>query len=358
MIRGLVTPGRAPKLLRFLMSRSRAPEPEPPHPDRETVGAGIQPPPDAEAPGSWPARGQTPVTVLVPTRNESANIVECLRRLRWAEQVALVDSGSDDATVALAQAMGAEVYWFDYPHHSPTGWPKKRNWALRRLPLRHEWVLFMDADEHMTPPLAAEIHEAVTGSAGQGHDGFWINRRLWFLGRWIRHCGYYPSWNLRLFRHALGEFEQMTRQGDTGSGDMEVHEHVKIRGGRVGRLRHDFLHYAYASITSWVEKHNRYSSWEAHVKQAGIDDGIVPRLWGSGLQRKRWLRERFSRLPFRPTLRFAYHYWVRGGFLDGRAGLSLCRLMAVYETMNLTKSFELRQPPRAAEEVTSATSEA
>ena len=331
------------------MSQSRAPEPELMRTDVGEVGARLDPPAEAEAPGVWPARGQTPVTVLVPTKNEAVNIVECLRRLRWAEQVALVDSGSDDATWSLAQAMGAEVYWFDYANHSPEGWPKKRNWALRSLPLRHEWVLFMDADEHMTPELAAEVHAVVTGGGDGGLDGYWINRRLWFLGRWIKHCGYYPSWNLRLFRHALGEFEQMTRQGDTGSGDMEVHEHVKIRGGRVGRLRHDFLHYAYASISSWVEKHNRYSSWEAHVKQAGIDDGIDPRLWGSGLQRKRWLRERFARLPLRPTLRFAYHYWLRRGFLDGRAGLTLCRLMAVYETMNLAKTLELQRPPRAAE---------
>ncbi|MEL7089008.1 MAG: glycosyltransferase family 2 protein, partial [Planctomycetota bacterium] len=194
------------------MTRSHAPQPEPRLADLDTVQTRIHPPADLDAEGEWPTRNRTPITVLIPTKNEQVNIVECVRRLRWAEQVALVDSGSSDDTWALAQAMDAEVYWFDYPNHSPEGWPKKRNWALRNLPLRHEWVLLMDADEHMTPELAAEIHATVTGAAAQEQDGFWINRKLWFLGRWIKHCGYYPSWNLRLFRHTLGEFEKMTEQ--------------------------------------------------------------------------------------------------------------------------------------------------
>jgi hypothetical protein len=124
---------------------------------------------------------------------------------------------------------------------------------------------------------------------------------------------------------------------------MEVHEHVTIQTGRVGRLKHDFLHYAYADIASWVEKHNRYSSWEAHVAQDGIDDGVKPKLLGSGIERKRWLRQTFNHLPCRPTLRFLYHYVARLGFLDGRPGFILSRLMAVYEIMNLSKRYELKQ---------------
>lgn len=328
-------------------SRSHAPQPEPRSSEVETAAKNITPPSEDDAAGAWPARGQTPLTVLVPTKNESANIVECLRRLRWAEQVALVDSGSTDDTQALAQAMGAEVYWFDFKNHSPEGWPKKRNWALSTLPLRHDWVLFMDADEHMTPQLAAEIHQTVTTADESTPDGFWINRRFWFLSRWIKHCGYYPSWNLRLFRHRLGRFEKMTEQGDTGSGDMEVHEHVTIRSGRVGRLQHDFLHYAYANIASWVEKHNRYSSWEAYVAIHGLDDGVTPRLLGTAIERKRWLRQSFNHLPFRPTLRFFYHYVVRQGFRDGRPGLILSRLLATYEVMNLCKKYEIKTNPRS-----------
>ena len=322
------------------MTRSHAPQPEPPHPELAEWGARHAADVAADASGTWPARAQTPLTVLIPTKNEQLNIVECVRRLRWADQVALVDSGSTDMTTAMAQAMGAEVYWFDFENHSPDGWPKKRNWALSTLPLKNDWVLFMDADEHMTPNLAAEIHQIVTAESPPDFDGYWINRRLYFLGRWIKHCGYYPSWNLRLFRHTQGRFEKMTEQGDTGSGDMEVHEHVTIASGKNGRLKHDFLHYAYANITSWVEKHNRYSSWEAHVVLNQIDDGVRPRLLGTPIERKRWLRQTFNRLPFRPTLRFLYHYVVRLGVLDGKPGLILCRLMAFYEVMNVSKYYE------------------
>jgi len=324
---------------------SHAPAPEPLHPEAEGLRASLHA--SEDAPGDWPARGGTPLTVLVPTRNEAANIVECLRRLRWAEQVALVDSGSADATLPLAQAMGAEVYWFDFPKHSPTGWPKKRNWALDTLPLRHEWVLFMDADEHMTPELAREIHDVVTGRrrparAGSG-NGYWINRRLMFLGRWIKHSGYYPSWNLRLFKHAGGRFERMTSAGDTGSGDMEVHEHVTLGGGPAGYLENDFLHYAYADIASWVEKHNRYSTWEAHVARHGMGEGLPARPFGSDVERKRWLKQLAKDLPGRPTLRFLYHYVGRGGFLDGYPGWVLCRLLGVYELLSVAKEFELSQ---------------
>ncbi len=336
-------------------TRSSAPAPEPRDTRADELQAAVDA--DAEAPGSWAARGQTPVTILIPTKNEQSNIVECVRRLRWAEQVALVDSGSTDDTLPLAQAMGAEVYWFDFKHHSPTGWPKKRNWALETLPLRHEWVMFMDADEHMTPELAAEVHGVVTGAhtpevAGCG-DGYWVNRKLIFLGRWIKRCGYYPSWNLRLFKHKLGRFERMTTAGDTGSGDMEVHEHITLSTGDAGRLKHDFLHYAYDSISSWVEKHNRYSSWEAHVALDGVAQGIDAKLTGSAAQRRRWVKKAASKLPCRPTLRFLYHYVVERGFLDGRPGWVLCRLLAFYEFMSVAKLYELKRSPDATNPPTS-----
>lgn len=299
-----------------------------------------------DAPGDFPAPGSVPVTVLVPTLREEGDIVECLRRLRWAGQVALIDSGSGDLTVPLAQAMGAEVYRFDYKRDSPTGWPKKRNWALDRVPLRHAWVLFMDADEHMTPELAREIEGVVTGTAtppraGCG-DGYWVNRRMMFHGRWIKHGGYYPAWNLRLFRHAVGRFERLTQQGDTNSGDMEVHEHVKLATGEAGFLENDFLHYEFVDFAEWVEKHNRYSSWEAHVAVHGEPDGIPAKLLGTPQQRRRWLKGFARKMPLRPTLRFVYHYIVRQGFREGRAGFCLARMLAAYETMTVAKTFEQR----------------
>jgi glycosyltransferase involved in cell wall biosynthesis len=298
--------------------------------------------PTAPLSGDWPAEGSIPVSVLVPVKNEEANLVSCLRRLRWADQVVVVDSQSADRTVPLAQALGAEVYQFYY---SAEGWPKKKNWALAEVPWRNAWVLIMDADEHMTPELAREIADVVAGR-GPKADGYWLNRKFMFMGRWIRHCGYYPSWNLRLFKHAVGRYERIGTLGRTGSGDNEVHEHVVLAGGaEAPYLRHDFLHYAYPDLAIWVEKHNRYSTWEAHAMRAGDSGEVKPSLFGGPIARRRWLKAKTRRLPFRPFLRFLYAYVFQRGFLDGYAGYCLCVLLAWYEFISLAKFHEMQVPP-------------
>jgi glycosyltransferase involved in cell wall biosynthesis len=275
------------------------------------------------------------VSVLVPVKNEVANIGACLESVAWADEVFVVDSQSTDGTVEEAERRGAQVLQFRFNGH----YPKKKNWALANLPFRNEWVLILDADERIPPPLAAEMQETVQSG---GRDGYYVNRRLWFLGGWIRHCGYYPSWNLRLFKHELGRYERMEAGGDTASGDNEVHEHV-ILNGEVGYLEHEMEHYAYPDIAAWVEKHNRYSSWEAHCawRPAGKEGGMRAQPLGSPLQRRRWARRLASRLPFRPTLRFIYHYFLRGGFLDGYRGYVLSRLMGMYEFLSIAKLKEL-----------------
>jgi glycosyltransferase involved in cell wall biosynthesis len=301
--------------------------------------------PDEQPPGEWPAPGSVPLAVLIPVKNEQANLAECLRRLRWAGQIAVIDSQSSDATVPIAQAFGAEVYQF---HYSKAGWPKKKNWALEHVPWRYEWVLIMDADEHMTPELAQEIVGVVQGNdapEAAGRDGYFINRRFMFMGRWIKRCGYYPSWNLRLFKHAVGRYERIGNLGDTGSGDNEIHEHVLLRAGEAGYLRHEFLHYAYPDLATWVEKHNRYSTWEAHAMAAGDAGGVRPSLWGGPIARRRWLKARTRWLPGRPLLRFLYSYVLRGGFLDGYPGYCMCRLLAWYDFLSLAKYHEMRPGP-------------
>jgi glycosyltransferase involved in cell wall biosynthesis len=299
---------------------------------------------DELPPGEWPTPGSAPVAVLVPVRNEESNLPECLRRLRWAGQVVVVDSRSTDRTVPISQAFGAEVYEFRL---SPEGWPKKKNWALDNVPWRHEWVLIIDADEWVTPELAAEIALTVRAPAA---DGYFLKRRFYFMGRWIRHCGYYPGWILRLFRHALGRHERIGNLGQTGSGDNEVHEHIVIPRGRVGYLRHDLDHFAYPDLTTWVEKHNRYTTWEAHAMMAGDAGGVKPSLRGDPASRRRWLKTRTRWLPGRPLLRFLYSYVLRGGFLDGRPGYTLCWLMAWYEFLSIAKYHEMTRqgqgPPR------------
>lgn len=305
--------------------------------------------PNRQPGGTWPNVRTVPLCVLIPVRNEQSNIVECLRRLAWAEHVVVVDSASTDLTVPLAQAMGAEVFQF---HYTPEGWPKKKNWALANVPWRHEWLLIMDADERMTPELSAEIAEVCHDrkpSGGTSHDGYWLNRRFIFMGRWIEHCGFYPSWNVRLFKHRTGRYERIGRLSDTGSGDNEVHEHVVLSTGRVGYLKNDFLHYAYPDLNALIEKHTRYAAWEAHAMGAKYKGGITPSLIGSSIARRRWLRVVTRKMPFRPMLRFIYCYIFLMGFLDGRPGYIMCRFLAWYEFISLAKYHEMQLKGRIGE---------
>ncbi len=272
------------------------------------------------------------VSVLIPTLNEERNIAECLASVAWADDVVVVDSGSRDRTCEIARAAGARVVDFKWNGQ----FPKKKNWALENVTWKHEWVLILDADERILPELAAEIQAEVKQPRA---DGYFINRRFIFLDQWIKHCGYYPSWNLRLFKHRIARYEKM-HSSDTGSGDNEVHEHPELKGVSA-HLKHDMLHYAYPDIFTWMEKHNRYSNWEARVEVEGSAPAGASHI-GSHLSARRRLREWSRRMPLRPALRFFYSYVLKLGFLDGRAGFIFCRLLATYEMLNVYKAYELR----------------
>jgi glycosyltransferase involved in cell wall biosynthesis len=277
--------------------------------------------------------GRVPVSVMIPTLNEEANLRRCLDHLQWADEVVIVDSGSTDETVNIAQAYGAKVVQFKWNGL----WPKKKNWALRHAPFKHKWVLIVDADEWITPELVREIERAIKGDQDVG---YYINRKFIFMGRWIKHCGYYPSWNLRLIKRGFGEYEQLTGIGNTGSGDNEVHEHV-IPNGPVGYLDHDMLHFAFPNIHTFMEKHNRYSNWEAAVQFRKAD--TTSAAIGEKLSKRRRLKNLSRYLPFRPTLRFLYAYAWKGGFLDGQPGYIFCRLLAIYEYLSVAKYTELKR---------------
>lgn len=287
---------------------------------------------------------KVPVSVLVPIRNEAGNLPRCLESIRWADEIFVVDSQSTDGSIEMARRFGAEVVQFRFNGV----WPKKKNWALESLPFRHEWVLILDADEVMPPNAAAEIARVVSAD-GDGHSGFWINRRFMFMGRWLRHA-YYPNWNLRLFKHRLGRYERLV-QGATQSGDNEVHEHIIVQG-TTGRLQCEMDHYAFASIDVFVEKHNRYSNWEAQLEvEGGLARPHSAAPQTLPVRIRRTLKRIARRLPFRPTLRFLYVYVLQAGFLDGREGYIFARLHAVYEFLAIAKAAELRKA-RSARGVT------
>lgn len=282
---------------------------------------------------------KAPISVLIPVKNEAANLGPCLASVAWCDDLVVVDSGSTDGTREMARAAGARIADFNWDG----SFPKKKNWALANVPWKNDWVFIIDADERVTPALELAMRAALAQTA---YRGFYVNRRFWFLDGWLNHCGYYPSWNLRFFRHTSGRYEKIASSAGTGSGDNEVHEHVQL-DGPAGYLSGEMEHYAFPDITTWVEKHNRYSNWEARLQveaKSGSPGGDAE--IDAGLARKRRLRRLAWSLPFRPALRFFYHYVWRAGFLDGYRGYVFCRLMAWYEFLSAAKARELRRTGR------------
>ncbi|HEV7663940.1 MAG TPA: glycosyltransferase family 2 protein [Chloroflexota bacterium] len=271
------------------------------------------------------------LSVLIPTLNEELNLPDCLASVAWADEVFVVDSFSTDRTLAIAHEAGATVVQHRFQNYSD-----QKNWALDNLPLRNHWLLIVDADERVTPELRCELETLLTGPSPPC-DGYYVNRKFIFLGRWIRHAGWYPSWSLRLFRHRLGRYD-----------DREVHEHI-VLNGRTGYLTNDLLHDDRRDLEAFVARHNRYSTLEAaarlKVERGAVDRAKLPlSLLASPVQRKRFLRERiWPSMPGKPLALFVYMYVLRRGFLDGRAGLALSVFHAWQEFMVGLKLAELRR---------------
>lgn len=271
-----------------------------------------------------------PLSVLVPTLDEELNLPDCLESVAgWADEMFVVDSYSHDRTLEIARQCGASIVQHPFESYS-----RQKNWALETLPFQNDWLLILDADERLTPDLRCDIERAI---ASDDRDGYYVNRRVIFLGTWIRHAGWYPSWNLRLFRHRLGRYD-----------DREVHEHL-VLNGRVGYLAHDMLHDDRRGIEAFIARHNRYSTLEARARLKAECDAadrarLPVSLGASPVQRKRFVRERiWPRVPAKPLVLFIYMYLLRRGFLDGRAGLVLCVFHAFQEFMVGLKLAELRQ---------------
>lgn len=281
-----------------------------------------------------------PVSVLIPAKNEELNISACLESVSQADEIFLVDSQSSDRTVAIAESYGVKVVQFYFKG----GWPKKKNWSLENLSFKNEWVLIVDCDERITSELWEEIEIVIKN---EQYNGYYLNRKVFFLGRWIRYGGKYPDWNLRLFRHQQGRYENLHTEDIPNTGDNEVHEHV-ILTGKAGYLKNDMLHIDFRDIYHWLERHNRYSNWEAKVYYNLINnlnnqEEIKATFWGNSVQRKRFLKKIWVYLPNKPILRFIWIYLIRFGFLDGKAGYIYARLLSQYEYQIEVKLYELRK---------------
>jgi glycosyltransferase involved in cell wall biosynthesis/SAM-dependent methyltransferase len=287
------------------------------------------------------APARAPVSVLIPTRNEESNLAKCLASVAWADEVVVVDSASTDRTAEIARAHGAVVV----PFAREPGGPRKRNWAFENYPWKHEWVLLLDADEEVSPALALEIARVV--AEAPPHDAYLIRFHYYFLGRKLRHGD--PLWKLCLVRHARARFETVDVPEVTAY-DVEVHEWVRVPGS-IGWMREVIEHRDFQGLRHHFDRHNIYSDWEAllrtRYRRRDTAGEVRPRLAGSRVERRRFFKRWFLRVPGRAWIYFFYSYILRGGFLDGRAGFIYNVLKSFYWYQVALKEYEFRLAERS-----------
>ena len=270
-------------------------------------------------------------SILVLTLNEERNLPRCLASIAGCDDLVVLDSGSTDRTVAIARAAGARVFMRPFDNFAG-----QRNHAQRAIAFRHPWVFHLDADEQFTPELLAECRDRAAGP-GTDLDGCLVAPKMLWHGRWIPHCTDFPAYQARFVRAPEFVFVEV------GHGQREA------PAMRLGRMQSNYLHDLSAGgEAEWLAKHRRYAHAEAeqYFRAGAGGERLWPGLFARDpLRRRRALKRWSYALPARPALRFVYQYFLRGGFLDGPAGLQYCRLLARYEGFTAEA---LRQLRRAA----------
>ena len=268
------------------------------------------------------------ISIVILTFNEQLNIQRCLDSVKWSSDIVLMDSGSTDSTVQIAEKFGARILTrkFDTFAH-------QRNHAMQVGSFRNAWVLHLDADEVVTDSLRDEML-AVVESGAQKFPVYRVPSKIIFMNRWLKHAGMYPSYQVR-----FGRAEEL-RFIDYGHGQREVQS-----ADQVGTLESPLDHYNFSKgINDWFLRHLRYAKAEAEQsfedQPASVNLAQITSM--NSTQRRRSLKKLASRMPFRPLLRFMYVYVFCGGFLDGRAGFHYARMMAIYQYFIDSNQFEIR----------------
>ena len=271
------------------------------------------------------------ISVVILTLNEELNLPRCLEAISWCDDVLIVDSFSSDATLKIAGEHGARVV-----QRAFDSFAGQRNFALDQCELKHEWIFHLDADEVMTADLSAEILRCI---AATDKDAYRVSSKLMFHGKFLRHAGLFPWYQVRLGRRGKLRFTQV------GHGQRE-----QLPSHAIGTLKNSLLHFPFEKgLDDWIEKHNRYSTAEARQNVYGYADDdfpILDLLSNATDRRRRAAKKIFRRLPCRTTIRFIYMYLFRGGILDGKAGFMYCRLLAWYEWLIVLKEREIRARAR------------
>jgi glycosyltransferase involved in cell wall biosynthesis len=266
------------------------------------------------------ASGQVELTVLLPVKDEEIHLERALGSVSWAKYRVVVDSFSSDKTMAIAKKLGATVVQHEWQFYSA-----QMNWALANVDFKTDWVFVLDADEYVTNKLAAEVRTVVEAADRPNAFGFYVSRRVFFMGRRLDHAYWYPDKALRLFRRSRARYD-----------DRRTHERV-IVDGPTGELSSDLIHENLKDFHEFIDRHNRYSTLEALDRvdlRSGKDLGSLrASFFGDWGQRRRALKDIWIRLPIftRPFIRFMHIYLWRRGFLDGVPGLVLAALMSGYE---------------------------
>jgi glycosyltransferase involved in cell wall biosynthesis len=255
------------------------------------------------------------LSVVIITFNEEANLGRTLASVQplvtdGKGEIIVVDSGSTDRTVEIAKSFGAKVFMEEWK-----GFAAQKNSAIDKA--AGDWILSLDADEETSDGLTKEIDEICDGPAEDGfgsEDGYWIKRENQFLGRPLRHGGFWPDPKLRMFRRGVGRVENRS-----------VHETFHVTG-RLGTLYYPLLHHSYPTLSDYIEHMNRYSSLGAEMVVAKSNGKV---------------RFSFINIVLRPLFTFLYNYFFRLGFLDGREGLLLHLYHAVYVSWKYAKAWEL-----------------
>jgi glycosyltransferase involved in cell wall biosynthesis len=249
---------------------------------------------------------KVPLTAIIPSYNESHNIIQVLKSVDFCDEIILVDSNSTDDTVAKAQPYITKLLTRDYEHSA-----SQKNWAIPQA--KHEWILLVDADERVTPVLREEILALVPSLSSVEEVGYWIGRRNFFMGKQVRYSGWKNDKVIRLFRKSKCLYA-----------DKYVHSEI-IANGKVGTLKNKFLHYKYIDIDSYMHKLQRYAGLQANdfdnkIGRITAFHMIVKPIWG-----------------------FIKHYFLQLGFLDGFVGFTIAYLRSYVIFMRYIKLWLLRR---------------
>ncbi|MCC9642714.1 glycosyltransferase family 2 protein [Rhodopirellula sp. JC740] len=268
------------------------------------------------------------LTIAIPVKNEGTDLLACLNVIGhdFAKRVVVIDSGSSDATPSIAKEWGADVVDFAWDGQ----FPKKRNWFLRDHPPETKWVLFLDADEHLTSVFKEELRATLPKTE---HVGFWLHYTIYFLGGELKHG--YPLEKLALFQVGSGEYERIDETGWSKL-DMEIHEHP-ILDGTLGTIRSKIDHRDFRPLHHYIAKHNEYSSWEAARFQVRSEEDRASMTW------KQRLKYRIVTSPLAGPVYFVGAYFFMRGFLDGSRGFVFALLKMSYFTQVYCKIREARQ---------------